>query len=118
VRTGSILQVQSLCKMLGAGVATERTRRMNLERVAGYITRPPVAIKTALAHAPGPHQIFVEDALPRWHDPRDLAPLDFIARLASLVVLRKNGVTHGRTLVSIRDGVRQGWVWIATNVRN
>jgi hypothetical protein len=32
-------------QMLGAGVATEAHQKNKLERVAGYITRPPVAIE-------------------------------------------------------------------------
>jgi hypothetical protein len=90
VRTRSILQVQSLCKMLGAGVATEAHQKNKLERVAGYITRPPVAIER-LSLTPQGHIKYSLKTLYRDGTTHVIfEPLDFIARSASLVVLRKN----------------------------
>jgi DNA-binding transcriptional regulator YiaG len=86
-----------------------RTRRINLKRVAGYITRPPVTIKTALAHAPGPHQIFVEDALPRWHDPRDLRAAKTVPKLIARELARiREDLNLSRALLAeyLRTNVR------------
>jgi hypothetical protein len=80
---------ESLAKAAGfslhSGVATEAHQRNKLERVARYITRPPVAIERLSLTPQGNIKYSLKTPYRDGTTHGIFEPLDFIARLASLV---------------------------------
>ncbi len=92
---------ESLAKAAGfslhAGVATEAHQRNKLERVARYITRPPVAIERLSLTSQGHIKYSLKTPYRDGTTHVIFEPLDFIARLASLVPSPRVNLTryHG-----------------------
>jgi hypothetical protein len=82
---------------LHAGVATEAHQRNKLERVARYITRPPVAIERLSLTPQGNIRYVLKTPYRDGTTHVIFEPLDFIARLASLVPSPRVNLTryHG-----------------------
>jgi hypothetical protein len=74
----------------GRRVAAEAHQKNKLARVAGYITRPPAAIERLSLTPQGHIKYTLKTPYRDGTTHVIFEPLDFIARLASLVVFRKN----------------------------
>jgi len=82
---------------LHAGVATEAHQRNKLERIARYITRPPVSIERLSLTSQGHIKYSLKTPYRDGTTHVIFEPLDFIARLATLVPSPRVNLTryHG-----------------------
>jgi hypothetical protein len=91
---------------LHAGVAAEAHQRNKLERVARYITRPPVAIERLSLTPQGSIRYSLKTPYRDGTTHVIFEPLDFIARLASLVPPPRVNLTRYHGIFSAHHRLR------------